>query len=221
LSHRAKLFVFSLGALAILFALNLGYSALRTISRLNAIEAERDRWQRPLDVLQALALKPGDVVVDLGSGSGYFTLKLSTAVGENGRVIAEDVRSLPLAFLWFRAVQRRQRNVKVLLGEPTDPHLPPRVHAVLISNTYHEFTDSHPILIHIFQSLVSGGRLVVIDRSPKPARPASRSSEHEISVDRVESELRQAHFEITCRQDRFILSESYDESWWLLVGSKP
>ena len=221
MSYRAKLFVFNLGALAILFALNLGYSALQTISRLNAIEAERDRWQRPVDVIQALGLKPGDVVVDLGAGSGYFTLKLSTEVGENGRVIAEDIRSLPLAFLWFRAAQRRPRNVKVVLGEPADPHLPPRVHAVLISNTYHEFADSRPILIHIFESLVSGGRLVVIDRSPKPAGPASERSEHEISVDRVESELRQAHFEIICRQDRFIQSDSYDESWWLLVASKP
>jgi predicted methyltransferase len=221
LSYRAKLFAFILGALAILFALNVGYSALRTISRLNAIEAERDQWQRAADVIQALGLKPGDVVVDLGSGSGYFTLKLSTKVGENGRVIAEDIRRLPLAFLWFRTAERHQRNVQVLLGEPADPHLPPRVHAVLISNTYHEFTDSRPILIHIFQSLVTGGRLVVIDRSPKPARPASESSEHEISVDRVESELRQAHFEITCRQDRFIPSDPYDESWWLLEARKP
>src|SRR5215469_4451179 len=222
LSNRAKLFVFILAALAVLFALNLGYSALDTISRLNAVERERDRWQRPAEVIQALGLRPGDVVVDLGCGSGYFALKLSSEVGASGRVIAEDIRWLPLAFLGFRAAQRGERNVQVVLGEPADPHLPSRVNAVLISNTYHEFTDSRPILIHIHQSLVSGGRLVVVDREPRPvsaARPGS--SEHEISADRVESELRQADFEMTRRQDRFIERDSYDESWWLIVVQKP
>jgi len=222
LNYRVKLLVFVLGALAVLFALNAGYAALQTFARLNAVEAERDQWQRPADIIQALNLKSGDVVVDVGCGSGYFTLKLSSEVGNDGRVIAEDIRRLPLVFLWFRATRRRDHNVRVLLGDPADPHLPSRVNAVLISNTYHEFTDSRPILIHIHQSLVSGGRLVVVDREPRPvsaARPGS--SEHEISADRVESELRQADFEMTRRQDRFIERDSYDESWWLIVVQKP
>ena len=222
MNYRVKLLVFVLGALAVLFALNAGYAALQTFARLNAVEAERDQWQRPADIIQALNLKSGDVVVDVGCGSGYFTLKLSSEVGNDGRVIAEDIRRLPLVFLWFRAARRRDHNVRVLLGDPADPHLPSRVNAVLISNTYHEFTDSRPILIHIHQSLVSGGRLVVVDREPRPvsaARPGS--SEHEISADRVESELRQADFEMTRRQDRFIERDSYDESWWLIVVQKP
>jgi predicted methyltransferase len=222
LSYRTKLFVFVLIVLAILFAVNVGYSALETISHLNAIEAERDHWQRPADVIHALDLKRDDVVVDLGCGSGYFTLKLSSEVGDNGRVIAEDIRRLPLVFLWFRAAERGEHNVRVLFGEPRNPHLPSRVHAVLISNTYHEFTDSRPILIHVFQSLVSGGRLVVVDRQPKPASPATpQASEHEISADVVESELRQANFDIVNRQDRFIQKDSYGESWWLIVARKP
>ena len=222
MNYRVKLLVFVLGALAVLFALNAGYAALQTFSRLNAVEAERDQWQRHADIIQALNLKSGDVVVDVGCGSGYFTLKLSSEVGNDGRVIAEDIRRLPLVFLWFRATRRRDHNVRVLLGDPADPHLPSRVNAVLISNTYHEFTDSRPILIHIHQSLVSGGRLVVVDREPRPvsaARPGS--SEHEISADRVESELRQADFEMTRRQDRFIERDSYGESWWLIVVQKP
>ena len=105
-------------------SLNVGYSALETFSRLNAVEAERDHWQRPSDILQALDLKPGNVVVDLGCGSGYFTLKLSSPVGDSGRVIAEDIRRLPLMFLWFRAISRREHNVEIVVGDPTDPHLP-------------------------------------------------------------------------------------------------
>ena len=222
MSDRLKTFVFVLLALAFLCVLNVGYSAFRTISRLNAVEAERDRWQRPSDVIQALNLRPGNLVVDLGCGSGYFTLKLSSPVGDSGRVVAEDVRRLPLMFLWVRAVSKREHNVRVVLGEPADPHMPAQVNAVLISNTYHEFTDSHSILAHLYQSLVPAGRLVVVDREPKPASSAlPDTTEHDISAGRVESELRQANFEIVSRDDHFIEHDSYGENWWLIVARKP
>ena len=222
MSYRVKLLVFFLGALAVLFVLNAGYSALQTISRLNVVEAERDRWQRSPDIIEALDLKPGNVVVDLGCGSGYFTLKLSSPVGRSGRVVAEDIRRLPLMFLWVRAAQRGEHNVRIVVGEPTDPHLPTHVNAVLILNTYHEFTDSHSILVHVGQSLIPTGRLVVVDREPKLASGAvSETAEHEISVERVESELRQANCEIVSRQDHFIEHDSYGENWWLIVARKP
>jgi predicted methyltransferase len=222
LSDRVKLFVFILAGLTVLCILNVGYSALETFSRLNRVEAERDRWQRPSDVIEALDLRPGDIVVDLGCGSGYFTLKLSSPVGDNGLVLAEDIRRLPLAFLWFRAAARGEHNVKIVLGDPSDPHLPQHVNAVLISNTYHEFTDSHAILMHVYPSLVSAGRLVVVDREPRPASsPISETAEHEISAERVESELRLANFEMVDRQDRFIQNDPYGENWWLIVARKP
>jgi arsenite methyltransferase len=222
LTYRVKLLAFFLCAVAVLVVLNVGYSAIETFSRLNAVEAERDQWQRPSDVIQALNLGRGDVVVDLGCGSGYFTLKLSSPVGDAGRVVAEDIRRLPLVFLWFRAAARREHNVKVLLGDPTDPRLPAYVNAVLISNTYHEFTDSHSILAHVYQSLVPAGRLVVVDREPKPGgSDVSATAEHEISAEQVEGELRQANFEILSRDDRFIQHDSYGENWWLIVAQKP
>ena len=186
------------------------------------MEAERDNWQRPSDVVQALNLSSGSVVVDLGCGSGYFTLKLSSPVGDGGRVVAEDIRRLSLMFLWVRAISRGEHNVRIVVGEPTDRHLPLHVNAILISNTYHEFVDSRPILVHVYQSLVPGGRLVVIDREPKPSGSAiSENVEHEISAERVESELRQANFEIVSRDDHFIEHDSYGENWWLLVARKP
>jgi len=222
LTYRVKLLAFFLSAVAVLVVLNVGYSAIETFSRLNAVEAERDHWQRPSDVIQALDLKPGNVVADIGCGSGYFTLKLSKPVGDTGRVVAEDIRRLPLVFLWFRAASRREHNVKVLLGDPTDPHLPTDVNAVLISNTYHEFTDSHSILVHVYQSLVPAGRLVVVDREPKPGSgDISATAEHEISAEQVEDELHQANFEIVSRDDRFIQHDSYGENWWLIVARKP
>jgi ubiquinone/menaquinone biosynthesis C-methylase UbiE len=223
LNYRLKLLVFFLGALAVLFLLNTGYSALNTISRLDEVEAERDQWQRPAEVVQALRIQPGDVVVDLGCGSGYFALKLSLPVGKTGRVLAEDIRKLPLAFLWFRTILKNERNITVVQGGPSDPHLPlQRVNEVLIANTYHELTDSQAILAHVRQSLVSGGRLVVVDRAPNPADSgATRLAEREISAEQVENELRQAKFEIVTWQNDFIEKDPDNESWWLIVARKP
>jgi predicted methyltransferase len=220
LNYRVKLLVFLLCALATLFVFNTAYSALNTISRLDMVEAERDRWQRPSEVVQALDLRPGNVVVDLGCGSGYFTLKLSLAVSDGGRVVAEDIRKLPLVFLWFRTVRRRAHNVTILHGEPDDPHLPARVNAVLIANTYHEFTDSRPILVRVHQALVSAGQLVVVDREPKPA-DIGHTGDHEIPAARVENELRQAGFEIVSRRDHFIDRDPDNETWWLIVARRP
>jgi ubiquinone/menaquinone biosynthesis C-methylase UbiE len=222
LNDRIKLFVFVLCALAILFLLNTGYSALNTISRLDQVEAERDQWQHPVEVLHALDIEPGDVVVDLGCGSGYFALRLSSQVGKDGRVLAEDIRRLPLVFLWFRTILKSERNINVIHGDVTDPHLPAgRVNEVLIANTYHELTDSQAILRHVRESLISTGRLVVVDRAPNPADTGASLAEHEISAGQVEDELRRAQFEIVTLQDNFIDKDPDNESWWLIVARKP
>jgi predicted methyltransferase len=223
LNYRVKLLLFFVCVLAIFFLFNTGYSALNTISRLDQVEAERDRWQRPTEVLHALDIKPGDVVVDLGCGSGYFALRLSPQAGKDGRVLAEDIRRLPLVFLWFRTILKSERNITVVHGELTDPHLPAqRVNEVLIANTYHELTDSQAILAHVRESLISSGRLVVVDRAPNQADVgASRLAEHEISAEQVENELRRAQFEIVTLQNNFIDKDPDNESWWLIVARKP
>src|ERR1700686_1848213 len=124
LSYRVKLVVFLVSGIIILFIFDTAYQGLNTLSRLNVVEAGRDQWQRPSDVIQALDLRPGNVVVDLGCGSGYFTLKLSAPVGKSGSVLAEDIRRLPLMFMWLRTFQTGQHNINIVRGEPDDPHLP-------------------------------------------------------------------------------------------------
>lgn len=222
MSYRLKLLAFCLCALAALLAFNVGYSALNTLSRLDVVEAERDQWQRPAEVIKALELRSGDVVADIGCGSGYFAVRLSPVVGTNGRVFAEDIRRLPLTFLWIRTVQKGDHNVDVMYGDPDDPHLPlGRVNAVLIANTYHEFAQPQPVLKHVFESLVSGGRLVVLDRAPNQADVGvSGLAEHEISAARVEGDLQKAGFNVVSLQDRFIERDPDGESWWIIVARK-
>jgi len=223
LNYRLKLLVFFLCALGVFFLLNTGYSALNTISRLDQVEAERDQWQRPAEVLQALEIKPGDVVADLGCGSGYFALKLSSSAGKTGRVLAEDIRRLPLAFLWLRTILKNRRNITIVHGEATNPRLPlQRINELLIANTYHELTDSRAMIARVRLSLVSGGRLVIIDRAPNRADVGTtRLAEHAIAAEQVENELREASFEILARQNHFIEKDPDHESWWLIVARKP
>jgi predicted methyltransferase len=91
-NYRLKLLAFLIVAVVLLILLNVGFPTLSTLSQLARIEAAREQWQRPLNIMEALDPRPGDTMVGLGCGSGYFTLKLSAHLGNRGRVIAEEVR---------------------------------------------------------------------------------------------------------------------------------
>jgi hypothetical protein len=74
----------------------------------------------------------------------------------------------------------------------------------------------------VYQSLAPAGQLVVVDRAPAPAEFGNRQMDgHEISAERVESELHQANYEILSRQDRFIERDPDNEAWWLIVARRP
>src|SRR5262249_9176217 len=146
-------------------------------------------------------------------GSGYFTLKLSQVVNSSGTVYAVDIRRLPLRFLWVRTLIRRQNNVRIVLGEPNDPHLPySAVNAVLIANTYHELENPHAVLNQLFRSLVSGGVLVIVD--------PVHTERGEVSLTTVETELRTGGFQIISREDQF-LNQPGRGAWWLITARKP
>ena len=104
----------------------VAYQAIQTLDVLDKVERERDTWQRPNDIVQALDLKAGESVVDFGSGAGYFALRLAPTVGPTGRVIAIDIRRQSLAFLWLRSLLRRAWQLDVVLSDARDPRLPPR-----------------------------------------------------------------------------------------------
>lgn len=213
MSYRVKLAVFALGAVVFLFILDTAFEALQTLRRLDAVEAERDQWQRPADIISALSLRPGSTVVDLGCGSGYFTLKLSPAVGASGRVYAVDIRRLPLTFLWVRALIGRSHNITTVLGQHDNSRLPSAaVDAVLIVNTYHELSNRGAILDQVFKSLVSGGRLAIVD--------PMQTERGEISTNQVEDELRGHGFDIVNRDGLFI-DQPIRGVWWRIIARRP
>lgn len=218
-AQQRRLALFLVSPVLILGAVYVLYAALDTLQRLDVIEAERDTWQRPRDVITALELHPGNVVVDLGSGAGYFALKLAPVVGNSGRVLAVDLRKLSLAFLWIRAASRRFGNLHVIVGDENDPRLPPgAIDAVLVVNTYHELSSPDAILERLYRALGPGGRLVIADRAADTDAAASRQ-EHASSLAQAEERVRSHGFEIV-RTDNQFIDRPGDEVWWLLVARK-
>jgi predicted methyltransferase len=224
-AYRVRITVFLIGSFLVVLGLVVLYRGISALNTLGQVERERDLWQRPGEVIQALALKDGNVVVDLGSGAGYFALKLCPVVGKHGSVVAVDILKEPLLFLSVRAFLRNQRNLHTIHGEPDNPRLQTgAADAVLIANTYHEFTEPKLILDHVFHSLKRGGRLVILDhalRSPATESREIGAQDHEIPVVLVDAEIRRAGFEIISRQDRFIDRPSDEHVWWLIIAERP
>ncbi len=223
-AYRVKIALFLFGVVLVVSGLSVIYQGVVALARLNVVESDRDRWQQPAEVIQALGLREGAVVADLGCGVGYFALKLAKVVGTQGRVLPVDVRRVPLLFLWTRAWRRQLHNIEVVQGDPDDPRLPAGVlDAVLVVNTYHELIHPKSILACLYRSLISGGRLVIVDRGPGSGGRDSREVEarhHELPLSMVEEEIRQAGFEIIRQQNRFT-EEPGHGPWWLLVARKP
>jgi ubiquinone/menaquinone biosynthesis C-methylase UbiE len=125
---------------------------------------DRDSWQMPDAVMDALAIADGSHVAEIGAGGGWFTVRLARRVGPNGLVYAQDVQSQMLEAIRRRMDREGLRNVRPVHGYATDPRLPPEsVEAVLIVDAYHEFSDPVAMLRGVAAALKPGGRLGVVD----------------------------------------------------------
>jgi ubiquinone/menaquinone biosynthesis C-methylase UbiE len=124
----------------------------------------RDSWQQPDRVIEALGLEPGDRVADLGSGSGYFTLRLARAVGPAGKVYAVDIDEAMNDYLRKRVHEAGLDNVDVILGELEDPLLPDgAIDLVLTVNTYHHIEERPSYFRNLRADLASDGRVAIVD----------------------------------------------------------
>src|SRR5687767_4364187 len=104
--------------------------------------SEREEEERPDLVLAAMELEPGDVIADVGAGSGYFTRRLARAVGETGRVYANDVQQDMLDILQANIAREELTNVIPVLGTASDPKLPQgSLDWVLLVDVYHEMQE--------------------------------------------------------------------------------
>jgi ubiquinone/menaquinone biosynthesis C-methylase UbiE len=124
----------------------------------------REKYQKPDEVIRNMNLAPGDVVCEVGAGSGYFTPYLSKAVGRAGKVYAEDPQPEFLDVLKQKKAAQGLENVEIVLGTYTDTNLPDgRCDVALVLDAYHHFEWAAPMLEAIKRDVKPGGRLIIID----------------------------------------------------------
>jgi predicted methyltransferase len=139
---------------------------------------DRDIWQRPDQIMDALAIAEASVVADIGAGGGWFTVRLARRVGPNGMVYAEDVQAASLTAISRRVAAEGLRNVKTVLGEGSNPRLPSSTfHAVLIVDAYSEFEDRVTLLRNLAKSLRRDGRIGVVDFKLEAGGPGPPTEE--------------------------------------------
>ena len=192
-------------------------------------ERARDEWQKVDDIFAAMLVKPGAVVADVGAGDGYFTTRLSTAVGPEGRVLAVDVGASALRRLRQRITDEQLTNVEVIEGATDDPKLPAAgVDAILIVNAYHEMTQYPAMLTKMKAALKPSGRLVIVEPISERRRAGTRAEQtknHEIAIDFVKQDAREAGFAQVLMQDPFTTRKhahgGTEDHEWILVLAPP
>lgn len=156
----------------------------------------RDAWQKPDEVVRRLGLRPGQVACDVGSGPGYFTLRLARAVAPGGHVFAVDVEPQILDALRARVAEAKATNVVPVLGLGHDPLLPEKAcDVVLVVDTYHHFPDRVEYLRRLARALKPGGRLVNIDYKKEPT-PVGPALDHRIAHADFVAEAKRAGFAV-------------------------
>jgi len=133
--------------------------------------ADRDQWQKPEEIMDALKIAEGSLVADLGAGGGWFTVRLARRVGPTGLVYAEDIQPLMLEAIKRRVQRENLANVHTVLGTPRDSRLPKGLDAVLIVGAYHEMEDPVTLLKNAADSLKPQGRIGVVDFSAGAGGP--------------------------------------------------
>ena len=154
-------------------------------------DPQRDAWQKPHEVIQALKLKADAVVADIGSGTGYFSVRLAHMVPK-GKVYGLDAEPDMVKYLADRAKRAGLNNVKAVLVKPGDAALPEKADLVILVDVYHHIEKREAYFRELQRSLKPGGRLAVIDftmDSPEGPPKAAR-----IAPEQVKAELQAAGY---------------------------
>lgn len=169
----------------------------------------RDAWQKPEQVIEALAIRPGEHLADIGAGSGYFTFRLADATGPAGRVYAVDIDESDLERLRRSARERGLSNVSPVLARPESPGLPAAgLDLLFLCNTYHHLPDRVGYLRGLRMTLRPGGRIAIIEMQDLPWYLGHGG--HQTDSRAIRSEMEAAGYVLSA-EHRFLELQSFLE----------
>lgn len=182
----------------------MGREIAQTMHYLGApwlVRESREREEECSTLLNALKIKPGQTVCDMGCGNGFYTLKLSAIVGPKGKVLAVDIQQEMLRMLEERAKEAKIANIRPILGTVADPQLPTAaVDLILCVDVYHEFSHPGQMLAAMKKALAPGGRVVLVEfREEDPNVPIKPL--HKMSKKQVLKELTSNGFKLVDQFD--------------------
>jgi ubiquinone/menaquinone biosynthesis C-methylase UbiE len=161
---------------------------------------DREAWQRPDQIMDALQIAEGSTVADLGAGGGWFTIRLARRVGPNGVVYAEDVQPQMIEAIKRRVKRAELTWVRTILGTASDPLLPEPVDAVLIVDAYHEMKEPVVMLRHVAAALKRDGRLGIVEFRKDGWGPGPEMDER-VEPERVVRDAEAAGLQLIAREN--------------------
>jgi SAM-dependent methyltransferase len=162
---------------------SVGRPVADIVSSTRSHEKKRDANEESGQIVRHLGIKSGMTVGDIGAGSGYHAIRLAKVIGKSGIVIAQDVKKEYLELLTGHISRQNIQNVRLALGEPHDPRLPPgTLDAAILVHMYHEVAQPYAFLYNLAPALKAGARVGIVDLD-KP------TSEHGTPPDLLRCEL--------------------------------
>ncbi len=160
-------------------------------------DPERDKWQKPEEIIKNLNLNSGDVIADIGAGTGYFTRRFAKAVGPAGKSLGLEIEPAMVKYMNEDAQKLNLKNYIARTVKPDDPELEPQsVDVVFICDTYHHIENRVDYLKRLSKSLKKNGRVVVVDFYKKPLPVGPPSLNHKLSEKTVLEEFQQAGYHL-------------------------
>jgi ubiquinone/menaquinone biosynthesis C-methylase UbiE len=189
-----KIFVVVIILLMFFFAMvNVGISKPQDVlTPENANEARLNRLQPPDRVMDAIGIKPGMVVAEIGAGHGRYVVQIAVRVGENGRVYAEDIDASALQHLEQRCARWGLEHVEAILGDLTDPKLPEgKMDVIFVISAYHHFNDPVALMKNARLSLKPDGIVAIGEwlNATSPEQIETQMKEAGYKLDRTETFL--------------------------------
>jgi predicted methyltransferase len=149
----------------------------------------REELEKPQVVLQAMELREGMNVAEIGAGTGFFSRRIAKVVGPKGTVYAQDIQPEMLELLKEYAAKEGITNIVPVLGTETDPNLPlGKIDRVLLVDVYHEFQKPEPMLAALRKVLAPGGTVTLVEYRLEGETASHINIEHRMSTEQVLAE---------------------------------